>query len=210
LGGINIGRTHMMARRTLLASLATAAATSAFAQSQTGRAPGGEAAATGADEQHIQRTMVVGSLSLAVSRIAVQKVRSAKLKEFANFEVAEQETVADVLKSLQNPGIVNGTVKPPTDAEIEQHLDQEGRDTVQKMRTSQAGPEFDRQYWDAQNKGHEELLRIQEDYLRSGRSNLDSINVAKLARGMIKEHLQLLADIRTDLRSGTTGAAPRP
>jgi hypothetical protein len=75
------------------------------------------------------------------------------------------------------------------------------------MRTAQPGGTFDREYFDAQTQGHERLLRIQDDYLRSGR-NLDSINVAKLARGMIKEHLQLLADIKTEIASGTTGAAP--
>jgi hypothetical protein len=54
------------------------------------------------------------------------------------------------------------------------------------------------------------LLRIQETYLNSGRNNRDFINAAKLARGMIKEHLQLLADIESEIDFGgtTTGAAP--
>lgn len=198
----------MIARRTVLTTLAVSAATSAFAQSQAGRMPGG-ASATGADEQYIQQTMAIGSLSLAVSRIAERKTQSPKLKEFAQFEVAEQETVADVLKSLQNSGLVSGTVKPPSDAEVEQHLDQNGRETVQKMSTAQAGAAFDREYLEAQTRGHEELLRIQETYLGSGRNNINSLNVAKLARGMIKEHLQLLADIKAGMGSGnTTGSAP--
>jgi putative membrane protein len=43
-------------------------------------------------------------------------------------------------------------------------------------------------------EGHRKLLDIQEVYLKAP-DNLDQANVAKLARGMIKEHLALLADI---------------
>jgi hypothetical protein len=55
------------------------------------------------------------------------------------------------------------------------------------------------------------LLRIQETYLNSGRNNLNLLNVAKLARTTIREHLQLLADLESDTESGdaTSGAAPR-
>jgi len=198
----------MLHRRTVLAALAATAATPALAQSQAGRNPGA-VGANGAEMDYIQHTMAIGSLSLAVSRIAEQKARFPRLKEFAQFEVAEQETVADVLKSLQNPGPVTGAVKPPSEAELEEHLDPSGRDALQKMRAAQVGATFDRDYLDAQTEGHEQLLRIQEDYLKSAR-NLDSVNVAKLARGMIKEHLQLLANIKSEMGSSTTGAATRP
>ncbi len=43
-------------------------------------------------------------------------------------------------------------------------------------------------------EGHRKLLAIQEVYLKSP-DNLDETNVAKLARGMIKEHLALLGEI---------------
>jgi putative membrane protein len=43
----------------------------------------------------------------------------------------------------------------------------------------------------AQIEGHQKLLRIQEEYLSSGK-DIAHINLAKLARGQIKEHLQLL------------------
>ena len=155
----------------------------------------------------MQQTMVVGSLSLAVSRVAEQKARFPKLREFAQLETAEQETLADVLKSLQSPGLVNGTVTHPSEAELEEHLDPAGREMLQKMRSAQAGAMFDRAYLDAQTDGHQQLLRIQDDYLRSG-GNPDNINVAKLARGMIKEHLQVLADIKMEMGPNTTGAEP--
>jgi len=196
----------MVPRRTVLVALAAAAAQSSFAQTQSGPAPGGDA---GPDEQYLRETSAVGSFSLAASRLAQEKAQTDDLKEFAQLEAAEQETLADVLKSLRKP-LIDGTVKPPSDAEVEQYLDRRGRERLEKMRAAPAGTEFDREYLAAQATGHLELLRIQETYLNSGRNNRDFINVAKLARGMIKEHLQLLADIESEIDFGgtTTGAAP--
>ena len=198
----------MILRRTVLVTLAAAAATSSFAQTQQGRPPGADA---GADEQYVRQTLAAGSLSLAVSRIAEGKLQTDDLKEFAQLEAAEQETLADVLKSLQNPSLTDATTKPLSDAEMEQHLDQSGREQLEKMRAAPAGAEFDREYLEGQTNGHLELLRIQETYLGSGRNNLNFINVAKLARAMIREHLQLLADLESEIETGgaTTGAAPR-
>ena len=123
----------MVPRRTVLAALAAAAAQSSFAQTQSGPTPGGD---TGPDEQYVRETSAVGSFSLAVSRLAQEKAQTDDLKEFAQLEAAEQETLADVLKSLQNPGPIDGTVKPPSDAEVEQHLDRRGRENLEKMRAA--------------------------------------------------------------------------
>ena len=53
---------------------------------------------------------------------------------------------------------------------------------------------FDREYVRAQIDGHNRLLQIQQAYLRAP-DDLDQTNVAKLAQGMIKEHLALLGDM---------------
>jgi putative membrane protein len=198
----------MVPRRTILVALAATAAQSSFAQTQSGPTPGGDA---GPDEQYLRETFAISSLSLAVSRIALEKAQTDDLKEFAQLEVAEQEALADVLTSLQNAGPTKGAIKPPSDAEVEQHLDQRGREELDKMRAAPAGTEFDREYLAAQATGHLELMRIQETFLNSGRNNRDFINVAKLARAMIKEHLQLLADIESEIEfeGATTGEAPR-
>ena len=60
-------------------------------------------------------------------------------------------------------------------------------------REGKAGSEFDRDYIRYEIEGHRKLLDIQEVYLKSP-DNLDQANVAKLARGMIKEHLVLLTE----------------
>jgi putative membrane protein len=199
----------MVPRRTVLVALAAAAAQPSFAQTQSGPTPGDDA---GPDEQYLRETSAVGSFSLAASRLAQEKAQTDDLKEFAQLEAAEQETLAGVLKSLRNPGLIDGIVRAPSDAEVEQYLDRRGRDQLEKMRAAPAGTEFDREYLAAQATGHLELLRIQETYLNSGRNNRDFVNIARLTRGMIKEHLQLLADLESEIEFGgtTTGAAPEP
>jgi putative membrane protein len=227
----------MIPRRTVLAALATAAAAPACAQSLSGEMAASSSAltlpdgiarsspaqslpenmATGefsSDHEYIRQSLVSSSLSLAVSRIAAERLQVDDLKEFAQLEVAEQETLADVLKSLmvQNAGLTERTIRRPGDAEVEQNLDLRGREVLEKMRTESAGADFDRAYLGVLANGHLELLRIQETYLDSGRTNRsDIINVAKLARGMIKEHLQLLADIESGMEAAgaTAGATTR-
>jgi putative membrane protein len=192
------GREIMIVRRTLVAGLASVATTPVFAQN-TMTPPSSGTALGAAENQFIQQTTQIGSLSLALSRIAEPKVRAAKLREFARFEIAEQETVGDVLKSLHDPRLpIQGTVPSPSDADVESHIQAQDRELVEKMRAAPAGSDFDRDYVKAQTDGHEKLLRIQEDYLTSGQ-NLGAVNVSKLARGMIKEHLQLLSDLRSEI-----------
>jgi putative membrane protein len=194
----------MVLRRTVLVTLAAAATTSSFAQTSQDRLLDGAARS---DEEYIRRTLAVGSLSLAASRMAQEKLQADDLREFAQLETVEQETLADVLKSLQNPAPTDRTIKPPGEVDLQQR----GREELEKMGRAPAGSEFDRQYLEAQTSGHLELLRIQEAYLNSGRNNLNLVNVAKLARTTIREHLQLLADLESEIESGeaTSGAAPR-
>ncbi|WP_426240293.1 hypothetical protein [Pararhizobium sp. DWP1-1-3] len=49
--------------------------------------------------------------------------------EFAKWEVAEQETIADILMEMGNKA--KGALKPPTDSEVEAMLDAEGNASLQ-------------------------------------------------------------------------------
>ena len=147
-----------------------------------------------ARQKHTKDTMTVGSLSLALSRIAQTKANHPRLKQFVEFEIAEQETVADVLKALQTNATPAGSITAPSDAELMRNLDEEGKAAVEKLRNLRAGAEFDRAYIHYEVEGHRKLLDIQEVYLKTP-DNRDETNIAKLARGMIKEHLTLLADM---------------
>ena len=119
----------------------------------------------------------------------------ARLKQFAGFEIAEQETVANILKAIQTGAAPNGAIPSPSDAEVMQNLDDAGKSAVEKFRQMNAGWAFDREYLRAEIDGHNRLLEIQQAYLRAP-DNLDETNVAKLAQGMIKEHLTLLGDMQ--------------
>lgn len=210
-----------MKRRNVLVGLATFAAGPALAQSspapatdapaapvvpkpapaEPGPAPAMKMAAPSggdiseASTQWMKRTAAAGSTSLAVSRLALTKVKTAAVKQFVEFEIAEQETVADLLKSRMMPDLKpSGAVKPPTDAELTMTMDPAGKDLLLKLRTMKGGLDFDRDYVKAQTEGHRVLLGIQEDYLKVA-DDAEDTAIAKLARGMIKEHLALLADL---------------
>lgn len=189
----------MMHRRQMLATAAAASlslnAASAFAQTGT---TGGEMKMGEAETKHAEATGMVGSLSLATSRVAVDKASDAMVKKFAGFEVAEQETIADILMSMKaDPAAAEGALKKPSDAEVEAMIAPADKDMVTKL-SGMSGAEFDKTYVTAQLDGHRKLLTIQEDYLKVGQ-NREHLSVAKLARGMVKEHIALLEDLQSKM-----------
>ena len=195
-----------MQRRTLLTGLAagaTLAAGSALAQSSMPAVPAVPAAPASvpsdAVKAHMRDTMAAGARSLAVSRVAKAKLRHPMARQFADFEAAEQEGIADVLKGRGSPGAkpVGATV-PPTDAEVEAGLDAEGRAEVARFRDMVAGPEFEKDYIQAQVEGHKALLGIQDTYLQVADDETETA-IAKLAKGRIQEHLVILGDIQKHL-----------
>ena len=195
-----------MDRRALLAGLLTGtagptlAAGSAVAQAPPAMTTAMPAAGLSeAVKAHIRDTMAVGALSLMVSRIATAKLRHPMSRQFAGFEAAEQEGMADVLKGRMTPDLTPmGTVSAPTDAEAETNLDADGRAAVARFREMAAGPEFEKAYVQAQAEGHRTLLAIQDAYLQVADDAAET-GIAKLARGRIEEHLVILSDIAKHL-----------
>jgi putative membrane protein len=157
-----------------------------------------------ADMQHMQQTMQLGMVALESSRIAMNKVRNDDLKRFANFEVQEQTTLSEVLRSMMDPGATAATgsasgqsgqsTMPPM------QMDASARDMMQKMQNQQAGAEFDKMYLEAQLQGHRDLLQVQERYLQSNPQNREHMNVAKMARGHIREHIAMLEEMQKTMR----------
>ncbi len=90
-----------------------------------------------AEKKHAEMTKMTGALSLATSRVALMNASGEMLKMFAKFEVAEQETIADILMSM-TVDKVEGALKVPTDAEVEAMLDPAGKDMVTKLRGMKA------------------------------------------------------------------------
>jgi putative membrane protein len=192
-----------MDRRALLGGLAAAiVAYPALAQtSGSSTTPSGASAATAmnqkmgqAEMQHMQQTMQLGMVALETSRIAINKARNDNLKKFAGFEVQEQTTLSEILRSMMDPSATaaTGSAAMPMDASA--------RDMVQKLQNQQAGAEFDRMYLEGQLQGHRSLLQVQEQYLQSNPQNREHVNVARMARGQIREHIALLEDMQKTMR----------
>jgi len=226
-----------MHRRLVLSGLAAAAATPVFAQTQqpapiqatpqpaqnqSGSAAGGIYASAGpmgqAEAQHLQQTLATGTVALQTSEIALQKAQNPKVKQFAQFERDEQTTIAEVLRSIQEPAATasSGAASAAASGNASASAFASGGSAratatapdipadkakmMEELQQAQAGAEFDRLYIQGQLQGHQELLQIQERYLQSNSRNREHVSIAKLARGHIKEHLAMLQDIQKELR----------
>jgi len=190
-----------MYRRHLLFGAAVATAFAVPALAQTRGPAGGSAPEMGpAETTHSQQTMKSGALSLATSRLAVDKAQNPLLKQFARFEVAEQETIAEIIKTMQGANGSTAEGSAPN-AEAKAMIGDEGNKILDKLKSAKAGADFDIEYVKAQIDGHQELLKIQETYIKSGKAR-EQISVAKLARGQVKEHLTLLDYIKSNAKKG--------
>ncbi|WP_431674762.1 hypothetical protein [Rhizobium leguminosarum] len=103
-----------------------------------------------------------------------------------------QETIADILKSMEMGGKAEGTLKPPSNEDVEKMLDAEG---VSRRVEERFRPGVRRRYLTAQLDGHNKLLTIQEDYLKVSQDRVH-LSVTKLARGQIKEHIDHLDTLK--------------
>lgn len=197
-------------------------ATPQSTQNQSGSAAGGVYASAGpmgqAESQHLQQTLAAGTVALQTSETALQKAQNPKVKQFAQFERDEQTTIAEVLRSIMEPAATassgsaaaaasgNATASASAGgssraaATSSPEIPADKAKMMEQLQQAQAGAEFDRLYIQGQLQGHQELLQIQERYLQSNSRNREHTNVAKLARGHIKEHIAMLQEIQKELR----------
>jgi putative membrane protein len=156
-----------------------------------------------AETQHLQQTLATGTVALQTSEIALQKAQNPKVKQFAQLERDEQTTIAEVLRSMQEPAATasGGAAAPAAKAAATApEIPADKAKMMEQLQQAKAGAEFDRLYIEGQLQGHQELLQIQERYLQSNSRNREHVNVTKLARGHIKEHITDLQTIQKELR----------
>lgn len=184
-----------MERRSVLAGLLTGAAGTAWAGAAAvaQSVPDMAAGLSEAARAHLRDTLAAGALSLAISRIALGKLKHPMTRQFADFEVAEQTTLADVLKARTMPGPSSSGEAAGSDADVDAGLDAPGRDVVERFRALKEGLEFEKAYVVAEIDGHRQSLAIQDAYLKVA-DDPGETAIAKLARATIAEHLTLLAD----------------
>jgi len=146
-----------------------------------------------AEQQWLQQTMMIGSVALQTSEIALQKAQDEDVKQFAKFEADEQKGLAEVLRSMLEPA---GTASPQGAAGAPSQPDQKHAAMIQKLQQAKAGDAFDKDYVKGQLDGHRELLQIQESFVQARPQSREAMNVAKLAAGRIREHIEMLEDLQ--------------
>lgn len=136
------------------------------------------------------RMGVIGpaELSLATSQIAIGKATNKNAKEFAGFELGEAIAVTGVLKDL-------GTPVPPMDAKA--------KATLEKIKSTPAGPEFDKAYIKAQLENHEFLRDLAQNYISKGKmagaAENQGRHLATLSLAVFKEHVAITSRILKEL-----------
>lgn len=139
------------------------------------------------------RMGVIGpaELSLVTSKIATEKASQKNAKEFAGFELTEAIAVTTVLKDL-------GTPIPPMDAKA--------KATLEKIKNTPPGNEFDKTYIKAQLENHEFLRDLAQDYLNNSKGKTavaerQGRHLATLALATFKEHVAITQRILSELNA---------
>ena len=148
---------------------------------------------TNAKNEKEFRMGVIGpaELSLATSKIATEKATQKNAKEFAGFELTEAIAVTTVLKDL-------GTPVPPMDAKA--------KATLEKIKNTPSGNEFDKIYIKAQLENHEFLRDLAMEYLNNSKDKTTAAesqgrHLATLALATFKEHVAITQRILGELNT---------
>jgi putative membrane protein len=168
----------MMDRRNVLTVLALTIAAPTVVRAK-------EATMGEAEKEHAMRTLAVGSVALETAKIAEQKAENPWVKKFAQYEVAEQTTIGEILKSM------GATPAKPSEKQLAM---------ITEAKEAKAGSAFDRGFLANQLEGHKELLEIQDTYIDKGKDEA-AVNLSKLARAQIKEHIDLIETIKKDIKA---------
>lgn len=153
-----------------------------------------------ADRQYIQQVLALSTVSLQQSNFALSKAQNPRVKQFAEFEIGEQNLLTDIMHSYADPNATASTTRgAQAAASTAPELPQKDAQSMERLSKAQGGAAFDKDYVALQIQGHQDLLKLQEAYLQQSSGNRETTNVAKLARGQIKEHLVMLQDIQKDL-----------
>lgn len=165
-----------------LAALAafTGAASHSFAMAETPSrttSPTSAWQANPSEAEHRRATLNAGMLAQESSRIALEKSSNPIVRQFAQAEINEQTTLAEIFTSMQPSATPVALSGPETER-------------LAQLRTA-TGKQFEKQYLAIQLDAHKQLLDAQESYLNNA-TNTEQANIAKLARGQIREHMLLL------------------
>jgi len=138
-------------------------------------------------DAYVQQTLVLGAGSLMASQLAAKMATDENVVQFANLEIAEQETIAGVLAST-----ASGKSPPQISPQQQQELD--------RLAAVRPGRDFDLSYVEAQIMGHNELLEIQRTASGNREASVEAV-VARLAEQAVASHIVMLGLIQQMLAS---------
>ena len=130
-------------------------------------------------------------LSLATSKIAVDKAANEFVKSFSGFELSETTALASVLKD-------SGTLIAP--------MEEETKNLFTEIESTETGTKFDLLYLEAQLKNHQQLRDLTEDYLNDApANNLDVVEVqgkhiATLVLPAFEEHINMIERLQKEFQ----------
>jgi predicted outer membrane protein len=144
--------------------------------------------------------LALSTVSLQQSNFAHSKAQNPRVKQFAEFEIAEQNLLTDIMHSFADPNATASTTQgAQQSAATAPELPQKDAQAMERLSKAEPGAAFDKDYVALQIEGHQQLLKLQESHLQQASGNREMANLAKLARGQIKEHLALLQDMQKEL-----------
>ncbi len=161
-------------RRHALLVLAGASAALPFA----GRAVAQTAPASGSGlDSYVQQTLLLGAVALKASETARDKATDENVKQFATLEITEQQTIAGILAATPA-----GKAEPEIPADRQAELD--------SLAAMPAGEDFDLTYVEAQIKGHNELLAVQQMASGNRDASVEAVT-ARLAEQAVTSHIAI-------------------
>ena len=185
-------------RRSILASMALAAGTPAFAQSPVPTArpmpamPPINPTNVKMASQFYSAVLPRAEMSLSTSHLGVEKATNRNAHEFAGFELGEAITVNMVLKNIL-------VTAPAMDKSADMAL-------VEEMKGTAKGTAFDRGYIAFQLDNHEMLRDLADGYLANSAGATDPAekqgrHLAALMLAVFKEHVAICKRISAELKA---------
>jgi putative membrane protein len=176
----------------------TDAANPAETPSSTGAPPAEAAVPKLADAEIAAIVKVANTGELEQAKIAKSKAKNKAVKDFAAMMVKDH---TEMIKSgdavLKKAGI------EPKDNEISAHMTDEAKTTLENLKGTAKGAEFDKAYIDAQVNAHTQVLESIDKQLMPNVQNADLKAELERARPRIEAHLGQAKEIQTSLAPPT-------
>lgn len=129
---------------------------------------------------YVMRAAMSDMYEIEAGRVAAQKARNARVKNFAQMMVTDHTNSSSRLQQAMPQGM---TMNMPA------QLDAEHQAKLTQLRNAPAGANFDRMYMQQQVMAHEQALALHQNYARNG--DVPALrNVASTVAPVVETHLR--------------------